>query len=127
MQRIRQHAELEAAKVKLLRRELQIAHKRNTPENGEMGITWWSQEYWDEGKRVKKYTVKKEEPVTPIWWGQDYKPSTLMLTYHPSHLHLDINPWTQTILYGHLYIDHHQYKLFPPSFYSEKVWASGIC
>ena len=81
MQRIRCHAELRAAEVKLLRRELRIAHKKNRTEDGELGITWWSREYWDEGKGVKRLTVKKEEPVTPIWWGQDYKPSTLMLTY----------------------------------------------
>ena len=81
MQRIRWHTELEPAKVKLLRRELWIAHKKSKTENGETGIIWWSQDYWDEGKGVKKLTVKKEEPVTPIWWGQDYKPSTLMLTY----------------------------------------------
>ena len=81
MQRMRQHAELEAEKVKLLRRELWIAHKKNRTEDGELGITWWSQEYWDEGKGVKRLTVKKEELVTPIWWGQDYKPSTPMLTY----------------------------------------------
>ena len=81
MQKIRQHAELEAAKVKLLRRELQIAHKKNRTADGELGITWWSREYWDEGKGVKRLMVKKEEPVTPIWWVQDYKPSTPMLTY----------------------------------------------
>ena len=81
MQRIRRHAELRAAEVKLLRRELQITHKKNKTENGEMGIVWWNQEYWDKGRGVKKLTVKKEEPVTPIWWGQDYKPSTPMLTY----------------------------------------------
>ena len=81
MQRIRRHAELEAAKVKLLRRELWIAHKKNRMEDGELGITWWSQEYWDNGKGVKRLTVKKEEPVTLIWWGQDYNPSTPMLTY----------------------------------------------
>ena len=81
MQRIRRHAELRAAEVKLLRRELRIAHKKNRMENGEMGITWWSREYWDEGKGVKRLSKIKEEPVTPIWWGQDYKPSTPMLTY----------------------------------------------
>ena len=81
MQRIRRHAELRAAEVKLLRRELRIAHKKNRTEDGELGIAWWSREYWDEGKGVKWLTVKKEEPVTPIWWGQDYKPSTPMLTY----------------------------------------------
>ena len=81
MQRIRRHAELRAAEVKLLRRELRIAHKKNRTEDGTLGIAWWSREYWDEGKEVKRLTVKKEEPVTPIWWGQDYKPSTPMLTY----------------------------------------------
>ena len=81
MQRMRQHAELEAAKVKLLRRKLQIAHKKNRTEDGELGIIWWSWEYWDKGQGVKRLTVKKEELVTPIWWGQDYNPSTPMLTY----------------------------------------------
>ena len=42
MQRIRRHAELEAVKVKLLRRELWIAHKKNKTENGELGIVWWN-------------------------------------------------------------------------------------
>ena len=68
MQRIRHHAELRAAEVELLRRELQIAHKKNRTESGEMGITWWSREYWDEGKGVKRVSKIKEEPVTPIWW-----------------------------------------------------------
>ena len=81
MQRIRRHTELQAAEVKLLRKELRIAHKKNRTEDGELGITWWSREYWDEGKGVKRLTVKKEEPISPIWWGQDYKPSTPMLTY----------------------------------------------
>ena len=81
MQRIQRHAELRAAEVKLLRRELRIAHKKNRTEDGELGITWWSREYWDNGKGTKRLTVKKEEPVTPIWWGQDCKPSTPMLTY----------------------------------------------
>ena len=95
MQRIRWHVELKAAEVKLLRRELRIAHKKNRTENGEMGITWWSREYWDEGKGVKRLTAKKEEPVTPIWWGQDYKPSTPMLTYPsltPTSRYLSIDP-----------------------------------
>ena len=81
MQRIRRHAELRVVEVELLRRELRIAHKKNKTENGEMGIAWWSHEYWDNRKGVKRISVKKEEPVTPIWWGQDYKPSTPMLTY----------------------------------------------
>ena len=45
MQRIRRHAELRAAEVKLLKRELRITHKKNKTENGEMGIVWWSREY----------------------------------------------------------------------------------
>ena len=54
MRRMRRHAELRAAEVKLLRRELQIAHKKNRTEDGELGITWWNREYWDEGKGVKR-------------------------------------------------------------------------
>ena len=81
MKRIRCTVEIQAQKVKQLRRELWIAHKKNKMEDGETGIVWWSREYWDDGKGVKRLTVKKEEPVTPIWWGQDYKPSTPMLTY----------------------------------------------
>ena len=82
MWRMRWHAELRAVEVKLLRRELRIAHKKNKTEDGVVGITWWSREYWDEGKGVKRLSeIKKEEPVTPIWWGQDYKPSRPMLTY----------------------------------------------
>ena len=42
MQRIRRHAELRAAEVKLLKRELQIAHKKNRTEDGELGIVWWN-------------------------------------------------------------------------------------
>ena len=59
MQRIRRHAELKATEVKLLRRELQIAHKKNRTENGEMGITWWNREYWDKGKGVKRIADRK--------------------------------------------------------------------
>ena len=124
MQRIRRHAELRAAEVKLLRRELRIAHKKNRTEDGEMGITWWSREYWDEGKGIKKLTVKKEEPSSPIWWGQDYKPSMPMLTYPsltPTSRYQSLDP---NDLYGHLDIDHRQYK----SFYSIIICrASGIC
>ena len=57
MQKIRRHAELRAAEVKLLRRELRIAHKKNRTEDGELGITWWSREYWDSGKGVHRLTV----------------------------------------------------------------------
>ena len=81
MQRIRRAAEIQAGKVKRLRRELRIAHKKNKTEDGKLGIVWWNREYWDDGKSVKRLAVKKEEVVTPIWWGQDYNPSTPMLTY----------------------------------------------
>ena len=81
MRRIRRTAEIQARKVKQLRRELRLAHKKSKTEDGKLGIVWWSREYWDDGKGQRRYTVKKEEPVTPIWWGQDYNPSTLMLTY----------------------------------------------
>ena len=79
MKRIRRTAEIRAREDKQLRRELWIAHKKNKTEDGKLGIVWWSQEYWDNGKGVKRLTVKKEEPVSPIWWGQDYNPSTPML------------------------------------------------
>ena len=81
MNRIRRTAEIQARKVKQLRRELRLAHKKSKTEDGKLGIIWWNREYWDDGNGQKRYTVKKEEPVTPIWWGQDYKPSTPMLTY----------------------------------------------
>ena len=105
MQRIRRHAELRAVEVKLLRRELRIAHKKNRTENGELGIAWWSHEYWDEGTGLKRLMVKKEEPVTPIWWGQDYRPSTPMLTY-PSltptsrYQSMDPNDFVWSPVYG---------------------------
>ena len=81
MNRIRRTAEIQAKKVKQLRRELRLVHKKSKTEDGTLGIVWWNREYWDDSKGQKRYTVKKEEPVTPIWWGQDYKPSTPMLTY----------------------------------------------
>ena len=81
MRRIRRTAEIQARKVKQLRRELRIAHKTSRTEDGKLGIVWWNREYWDDGKTVKRLTVKKEEPVSPICWGQDYNPKTPMLTY----------------------------------------------
>ena len=65
MQRIRRAAEIQAGKVKWLRRELQIAHKRSRTEDGTMGIVWWNQEYWGTGFGVKRLGIKKEEPLTP--------------------------------------------------------------
>ena len=81
MKRMRRTKEIQVEKVKQLRRELWFVHKKSRTEDGELGIVWWNREYWDNGKGVKRLMVKKEEPVTPIWWGQDYKPSTPMLTY----------------------------------------------
>ena len=49
MRRIRQLAEIQVEKVKQLKRELWIAHKRSCTEDGVLGIVWWNQEYWDQG------------------------------------------------------------------------------
>ena len=84
MQRIRRHAELRVAEVKLLRRELQIAHKKNRTENGELGITWWNREYWDEGKGVKRITVKKEEPITPMLTYPSLTPTSRYQSLDPN-------------------------------------------
>ena len=54
MMRIRRAAEIQAGKVKRLRRELWIAHKRSRTEDGVLGIVWWNQEYWGTGFGVKK-------------------------------------------------------------------------
>ena len=81
MKRIRQTSEIQVMKGKQLRRELRLAHKKSKTEDGKLGIVWWNREYWDDGKSVKRLMVKKEEVITPIWWGQDYNPSTPMLTY----------------------------------------------
>ena len=54
MRRIRRAAEIQAEKVKQLRRELWIAHKKSRTEDGELGIIWWNREYWGTGFRVKK-------------------------------------------------------------------------
>ena len=65
VKRIRHAAEIQAGKVKQLRRELQIAHKRSRTEDGELGIVWWNREYWGTGFWVKRLGIKKEEPLTP--------------------------------------------------------------
>ena len=56
-----------------LKRELQLMHKRSRTEDGQLGIVWWNQEYWDTGmglKRLKmvenEINIKKEEPLTPL-------------------------------------------------------------
>ena len=83
MLRIRHTAEIQAGKVKRLRRELQIAHKRSRTEDGELGIIWWNREYWDTGFRVKRLGIKKEEPLTPLLPKVE-NPPTPPLTYPPS-------------------------------------------
>ena len=83
MMRIRHKAEIQAEKVKRLRRELRIAHKKSRTEDGILGIVWWNQEYWDTGFGVKRLGLKKEENSTP----RPIKvkpPPTPPLTYPPS-------------------------------------------
>ena len=82
MARIRWAAEIQAGKVKRLRRELQIAHKKSRTEDGVLGIVWWNQEYWGTGFGVKRLGIKKEEPSTPSLKVEH--PPTPPLTYPPS-------------------------------------------
>ena len=82
MRRMRRAAEIQAGKVKRLRRELQIVHKRSQTEDGVLGIVWWNQEYWGTGFRVKSLGIKKEEPSTPLLKVEH--PPTPPLTYPPS-------------------------------------------
>ena len=82
MLRIRRTVEIQAGKVKLLRRDLRIAHKRSRTEDGELGIVWWNREYWGTGFGVKRLRTKKEEPSTPILKVEH--PPTPPLTYPPS-------------------------------------------
>ena len=85
MRRIRQAAEIQAGKVKRLRRELWIAHKRSRTADGELGIVWWNIEYWDKGFGVKRLEIKKEEPSTPsLQIPKVEPPPTPPLTYPPS-------------------------------------------
>ena len=42
MRRVRQAVEIQVRKVKQLRRELRIAHKRSKTEDGKLGIVWWN-------------------------------------------------------------------------------------
>ena len=83
MMRMRRTAEIQAGKVKQLRRELQIAHKRSRTEDGVLGVVWWSQEYWDTGFGVRRLGIKKEEPSTPLIHKVE-PPPTPPLTYPPS-------------------------------------------
>ena len=55
MMRIRQEAEIQAEKVKCLKRELWIMHKRSKTESGVVGIIWWDWGNWDMGsKRLRR-------------------------------------------------------------------------
>ena len=84
MRRMRQEVEIQAEKVKWLRRELWIMHKRSWTEDGVLGVVWWNQEYWGTGFGVKKLKIKKEEPLTPLMWEKNKSPSTPSLAYPPS-------------------------------------------
>ena len=96
MRRIRRAAEIQAGKVKQLRRELRIAHKRGRTEDGELGIVWWNREYWGTGFGVKRLGIKKEEPLTPTLLVKVEHPPTPPLTYPPlrtsSSIFRDIDP-----------------------------------
>ena len=84
MRRIRQAAEIQAEKVKQLKRELGLMHKRSRTESGVLGIIWWNQEYWDTGFGIKRLGIKKEEPLTPSLQIKVEPPPTPPLTYPPS-------------------------------------------
>ena len=84
MRRIQQAAEIQAEKVRWLKRELWIAHKRSRTEDGVLGIIWWNQEYWGTGFGVKRLWIKKEEPSTLSLQIKVEPPPTPPLTYPPS-------------------------------------------
>ena len=96
MNRIRQAVEIQAGKVKRLRRELWIAHKKSRAEDGQLGIVWWNREYWGNGFGVKRLGIKKEEPLTPLLTVKVEHPPTPPLTYPPSQtsssIFRDIDP-----------------------------------
>ena len=83
MRRIRRAVEIQNEKVKQLKRELRIAHKKSRTEDGILGIAWWNREYWGTGFGVKRLGIKKEEPSTPPLVKIE-PPPTPPLTYHPS-------------------------------------------
>ena len=78
--RMRRTAEIQAGKIKRLRRELRIVHKKSRTEDGTLGIVWRNQEYWGTGFRVKRLEINKEEPSTP----KIEAPPTPPLTYPQS-------------------------------------------
>ena len=84
MEKIRWEAEIQTEKVRWLKRELWIAHKRSRTDDGVMGIVWWNQEYWGMDREIKRLEVKKEEPSTPSLQIKVKPPPTPPLTYPPS-------------------------------------------
>ena len=76
MRRIRREAEIQVEKVKRLKRELWLAHKRSRTESGVLGIVWWDLGYWDMGLK----RIKKEEPLTPSLQVKVEPPPTPPLT-----------------------------------------------
>ena len=96
MRRIRWAVEIQTERLKQLRRELRIVHKRSRTEDGVLGIVWWNQEYWGTGDRVKRLGIKKEEPLTLSLQIKVEPPPTPPLTYPPSwtlsSLFRDIDP-----------------------------------
>ena len=84
MRRIRQAMEIQVEKVKWLRRELQLVHKKSRTEDGELGIVWWNREYWGTRFGVKRLVIKKEESSTPSLEIKVEPPPTPPLTYPPS-------------------------------------------
>ena len=89
IRRIRRAVEIQAKKVRQLKRELWLMHKRSRTEDGILGIAWWNQEYRGMGLGVKRLGIKKEESLTPPLQIVKVKPPpTPTLTYPPS--------WTST-------------------------------
>ena len=106
MERIRRTAEVQAEKVKRLRRELRVAHKRSRTEDGQLGIVWWNRDYWDTRFRVKRLGIKKEESSTPPLLIKVKHPPTPPLTYPPSQTSsslfrdIDLNDFVWSPLYA---------------------------
>ena len=84
MRRIWWAAEIQAERVKQLKRKLWTTHKKSRTEDGVLGIAWWNREYWGTGFRVKRLGIKKEEPSTPSLQIKVEPPPTPPLTYPPS-------------------------------------------
>ena len=94
MERIRWAAGIQVEKVKWLKRELQLMHKRSRTEDGVLWIVWWNQEYWDNVFGVKRLRMKKEERSIPSFQVKVEPPPTPPLTYPPSRTSTS---WFQSI------------------------------